>query len=158
MSNDDLVELNTRMARFALGDVSEALSKYILLTSICIGELIPGTGELLAFLGASHPAKENPIDVIRLNQDYLSFARLLGKDVAAGRIEELMVLRVDYRQAELLASLTNSQIHALACYWPGPIIRIRAEDLRRVSEVHPSAMPFCASALAATVGRPAHPV
>ncbi len=99
---DDLVQLNRSIAKHWLGSLSADQEEYLRYVSVCLAQLIPDAAELTGVLACARQEHLNSLSVAKLNRQYLRFARLAAKDVAAGKIEMLIRLGVTLEQAEIL--------------------------------------------------------
>lgn len=121
---DDLIKLNRRIAMHWLGGLDADQETYLNYVPVCLGEFSHSAAALAEFLTRSKHAHYNPLSVAKLNQQYLRFARLASTAVAAGKVEMLAGLTLDFSQAESLSQLNNAQINVLAfCWKDGEIIR-----------------------------------
>ncbi len=120
---DELFELNRSIAEHWLGKLDREQEDYLSLKPVCVGELPHSARELAQMLAASKKAHAQALQVLALNRRYLSFARLAGKDAAAGKLEMLIKLRISLEQAQLLGNLTNDEVALLALAWQGPIVQ-----------------------------------
>ena len=120
---DELFELNRSIAEHWLGKLDREQEDYLSLKPVCVGELPHSAPELAQMLAASKKAHAQALQVLALNRRYLSFARLAGKDAAAGKLEMLIKLGISLEQARLLGNLTNDEVALLALAWQGPIVQ-----------------------------------
>lgn len=117
----DLLELNRRIATH-VGEINTNVTSSLSKIRICIGRLKPSCEQLIRAI--SEPRKlsgENSIDVVSINREYLSFCRLVSRDIIHGHYDGLVVLDCDLQQARLLANMTTEQINVISRHWPGTI-------------------------------------
>ena len=120
---DELFELNRSIAEHWLGKLNREQEDYLSLKPVCVGDLPHSARELAQMLAASKKAHAQALQVLVLNRRYLNFARLAGKDAAAGKLEMLIKLGISLEQAQLLGSLSNDEVALLALAWQGPIVQ-----------------------------------
>ncbi len=147
---DDLIELNRRIAAHWLGRLNANAEQYLLHICVCLGQFLPTSGDLAQALSPAKQTHYNSLPVAKLNRQYLRFARLGSKDVAAGRLEMLIILGITLEQASALARLTNSDITRLAFGWNGLIIDFAYESFKRGAALQTEAATHHATALCAT--------
>lgn len=147
---DDLIQLNRRIADHWLGDLDADHEAYLSYASVCLGHFAYGAAELAEFLACSKRKHQNSLPVARLNRQYLRFARLAAKDVAAGKLEMLVRLGITLEQAEALGNLTNKAVNRLAFGWDGPIVRFASHAFNRGVALHVDAAQHHATAFVAT--------
>lgn len=147
---DDLTQLNRRIAEHWLGQLNANQNAYLSYVSVCLGELPYDAGELADVLTRSKQDGNDPLVVAKLNLQYLTFARLAAKDVAAGKFDMLIKLGLTVQHAEMLAKLTDEDISRLAFVWDGPIIRFASQAFTRGAALHLRAAKHHASAYVAT--------
>ncbi len=133
---DDLVQLNRSIAKHWLGSLSADQEEYLRYVSVCLAQLIPDAAELTGVLACARQEHLNSLSVAKLNRQYLRFARLAAKDVAAGKIEMLIRLGVTLEQAEILGALTNRALNRLAFGWDGAIVRFAGSAFQRGVALH----------------------
>jgi len=126
---DDLTKLNRRIALHWLGRLDANQEAYVTYASVCIGRLLPDAFERAQALSNSTRKHYNCLSVAKLNRQYLRYARLASKDVAAGRFEMLVRLGLTLDQAVALANLNNDDISRLAFEWQGGRIISFARDV-----------------------------
>jgi len=145
---DDLVELNLRIAQHNMGALDQAQRDYLQSSTSCLARLAPTAGEMQKFLQDFSQAvsRENPLDIVSLNREYLNLARLMAKDIIAGHTEKLVMMGLSWDQAELVASLTNQKISQLAIHWEGLIFTFATSVVVQGARLHPSAAFFHATA------------
>ena len=120
---DDLIKLNRRIAAHWLGNLDADHEEYLRYTSVCLGQFPHRAAALAQVLARAKQEHHNCLPVAKLNRQYLRFARLAAKDVAAGKLEMLVRLGLTLEQTELLGSLTNDAVNRLAFGWDGAIIQ-----------------------------------
>lgn len=147
---DDLIDLNRRIAEHWLGGLDAEQETYLTYTSVCLGQLTHSAAELAHVLACSKQEHHNSLPVAKLNRQYLNFARLAAKDVAAGKPEMLIRLGINLAQAKVLGDLTNEKVDRLAFGWDGPIIRFASQAFRRGVALNVRAAKIHATALVAT--------
>ena len=133
---DDLVQLNRRIAKHWLGSLHAEQEEYLRYASVCLGQFAHSAAELTGVLACAKQEHVNSLSVAKLNRQYLRFARLAAKDVAAGKFEMLIRLGITLEQGEVLANLTNLALNRLAFGWNGPIIRFAASAFQRGVALH----------------------
>jgi hypothetical protein len=146
---DDLVQLNRRIAKHWLGNLDAGQEEYLRYVSVCLGQFTHSPAELTGVLTFAKQLHLNALSVARLNRQYLRFARLASKDVAAGKFEMLIRLGITLEQAELLGNLTNPELNRLAFGWNGPIVDFAAQPFRRGAALHVRAARHHATAFVA---------
>ncbi len=109
----------------------------------------PNVAELAAFLACVRQGHLNSLSVAKLNRQYLRFARLAAKDVAAGKFDMLIRLGITLEQVEVLANLTNLALTRLAFGWNGPIIQFATQAFQRGVVLHARAARHHATAFVA---------
>ena len=148
---NDLIKLNRRIALHWLGILDADQNAYLSYASVCIAQFTHHPAELSPVLTRLKLKHHNSLPVAKLNRQYLRFARLAAKDVAAGRIEMLVKLGLDLEQTEALANLTNEALNWLAFGWDeGPIIRFDTHTFVRGAALHARAAQYHALAYVAT--------
>lgn len=125
---DELLELNRNIAEHWLGKLDREQESYLSLKSVCVGKLTHNASELARMLATSKKVHAQALRVLALNRRYLSFARLAGKDAAAGKLDMLIRLGIDLDQAQLLGNLTNDEVALLALTWQGPIVQFAMQS------------------------------
>jgi hypothetical protein len=133
---DDLVQLNRRIAKHWLGSLNPDQDAYLRYASACLGQFPHSVAELTRVLTCAKQEHLNSLPVAKLNRQYLRFARLGAKDVAAGKFEMLIRLGITLEQGEVLGNLTNLALNQLAFGWDGPIIRFAALAFERGVSLH----------------------
>ena len=133
---NDLIKLNRRIAVHWLGSLDADQEEYLRYVTVCLGQFTHGVAELTAVLAFARQAHFNSLSVAKLNRQYLRFARLAAKDVAAGKFDMLIRLGITLEQAEVLGSLTNLALTRLAFGWNGPIIEFFARAFQRGLALH----------------------
>jgi hypothetical protein len=128
---DDLVTLNRRIADHWLGSLDADQEEYLSYAPVCLAQFTHGAAELAETATREKLAQHNPLPVAKLNRQYLRFARLAAKDVAAGKPDMIVKLGITLAQAEVLGSLTNKAVNRLAFGWNGPIIHFEADAFIR---------------------------
>lgn len=117
----DLLELNRRIAAH-VGEINANVASSLSKVSICIGRLKPSGEQLIRAIAEPRMLSgENSLDVVSINREYLSFCRLVSRDIIHGHYDGLVVLDCDLQQANLLANMTTQQINDISRYWPGTI-------------------------------------
>lgn len=147
---DDLIQLNRRIADHWLGNLDADQEEYLAYASVCLGQLPHSAAELATAAAREKLVHHNPLPVARLNRQYLRFARLAAKDVAAGKYEMLVKLGITLEQAEVLGNLTNKAVNRLAFGWNGPIIYFVRDAFIRGTALHVHAAKQHATAFIAT--------
>jgi hypothetical protein len=147
---DELVILNRRIAAHWLGFLDADHEAYLSYATVCLGQFTYRAAELAEFLARPEQKHRNALPVARLNRQYLRFARLAAKDVAAGKLEMLIRLCITLEEAEALANLTNNQLNRLAFGWDGPIIRFASHAFNRGVALHVEAAQHHATAFITT--------
>lgn len=148
---DDLIKLNRRIAAHWLGRLDADQEEYLSYASVCLGQFTHSNADLAEVLARSKQKHHNSLSVAKLNRQYLRFARLAAKDVAAGKLEMIIRLGVTLDQAEGLANLTNEAVNRLAFGWDnGPIIRFASQAFTRGAALHVRAAKHHATAFVAT--------
>jgi hypothetical protein len=89
---------------------------------------------------------ENPIDVYRLNLNFLSFARLTARDVLAGDLEGLIVLGADIDQIRALSNLSNRAIREIARCHQGLVYTL-PPSIQKATTMHPKAQQYFSMSL-----------
>ena len=143
---DDLVQLNRRIAKHWLGSLNGDQEAYLRYATVCLGQFTHSSAELSAFLACAKQEHLNSLSVAKLNRQYLRFARLAAKDVAAGKVEMLIRLGTTLEQGEVLGNLTNLALNRLAFGWNGPIIRFATSAFERGVALHVRAARYHATA------------
>lgn len=133
---DELVKLNRRIAAHWLGVLDADQMAYLSYASACLGEFTHSAAQLAQVLGHTRIPNPNSPPVTRLNRQFLRFARLAAKDVAAGNPEMVLRLGINREQAEFLANMTNEAVNRLAFGWEGPIIRFARQAFDRGMRLH----------------------
>ena len=147
----DLIKLNRRIASHWLGILDADQVAYLSYASGCIAQFTHDRAELAAILARPKQKHYNSLPVAKLNRQYLRFARLAGKDVAAGRVEMLVRLGLNLDQSEALSSLTNESLNWLAFGWDdGPIIRFDSHAFVHGAALHARAAQYHGMAFVAT--------
>ena len=146
---DDLLQLNRRIAKHWLGSLNPDEEEYLHYVTICLGQFIHSVAEITEFLTYAKRKHVNPLCVAKLNRQYLRFARLAAKDVAAGKFEMLLGLGVTLEHAVMLSSLTDIAVNRLAFGWNGPIIRFAVPAFQRGVALHARAARHHATAFVA---------
>ena len=146
---DDLIQLNRRIADHWLGNLDDDHEAYLSYASVCLGYFPYSASDLAEFLACPKHKHQNPLSVARLNRQYLRFARLAAKDIAAGKIEMLVRLGITLEQAEALSDLTNKAVNRLAFGWDGPIIQFASHAFNRGVALHVDAAKHHATAFVA---------
>jgi len=147
---DDLRELNCRIAEHWLGSLDPNQKAYLSYAPVCLGQLTHSAVALAQVLARSMQRDHDPLRVAKLNRQYLCFARLAAKDVAAGKLEMLIRLGLSLEQAELLGKLTDEELGRLALDWEGPIIGFASQAFAHGVALHVRAAQHHAAALVAT--------
>lgn len=147
---DDLIQLNRRIADHWLGSLDAEQENYLSYASVCLAQFTHSAAELAEAAARAKLIHHNPLPVARLNRQYLRFARLAAKDVAAGKPEMLVKLGITIAQAEVLGNLTNKAVNRLAFGWNGPIIHFAADAFIRGAALHVLAAKQHATAFIAT--------
>lgn len=146
---DDLIQLNRRIAKHWLGSLDADQEEYLCYAAVCLSQFTHSAAELTGFLACARQTHVNSLPVAKLNRQYLRFARLAAKDVAAGKFEMLIRLGITLEQADVLSSLTNVALNRLAFGWNGPIIRFAAPAFQRGVALHVRAAKHHATAFVA---------
>ncbi len=133
---DDLVQLNRRIAKHWLGSIDAVQEDYLRYVSVCFGQFTHSAAEISGVLAYARQGQFNSLSEAKLNRQYLRFARLAAKDVAAGKFEMLIRLGITLEQAEVLGNLTNLALTRLAFGWNGPIIEFVAQAFQRGVALH----------------------
>jgi len=147
---DDLIQLNRRIAKHWLGSLDAEHEEYLRYTTVCLGQFSHSAAELIRILACAKQEHLNALPVAKLNRQYLRFARLAAKDVAAGKFEMLIRLGITLEQGEILGNLTNLEVNRLAFGWSGPIIRFASQAIERGVALHLRAARHHATAFVAT--------
>lgn len=146
----DLMKLNRRIAAHWLGSLDAEQEAYLSYLPVCLGQFTHSPAELAEVLARPNQQHHNSLPVAKLNRQYLRFARLAAKDVAAGKLDMLIRLGVTLEQAEVLGNLTNWAVNRLAFGWDGPIILCASQAFNRGVALHFSAAKHHATAFVAT--------
>ena len=146
----DLMKLNRRIAAHWLGNLDTEQEAYLSYLSVCLGRFTPSAAELTEVLVGPKQQHHNSLPVAKLNRQYLRFARLAAKDVAAGKLDMLIRLGVTLEQAEILGNLNNWAVNRLAFGWDGPIILFASQAFKRGVALHLPAAKHHAAAFVAT--------
>lgn len=133
---DDLVQLNRRIAKHWFGTMNADHEDSLRHASVCLGQFTHSAAELTGFLACAKHEHRNSLPVARLNRQYLRFARLAAKDVAADKFEMLTRLGITLEQVEVLGNLPNLALNRLAFGCNGPIIRFAASAFKRGVALH----------------------
>ena len=147
----DLYKLNCKIALHWLGRLDSKHMDYLCHVPVCIGQFAHAPAKLDAVLTQQSTAHRNSIGVAKLNRQYLRYARLAAKDVAAGKLDRLVRLGINLAQAEALSNLSNEAITRLAFGWDGLIVEFTAEALARGATLHSRAAKQHARAFLATL-------
>jgi hypothetical protein len=146
----DLVELNRNIAEFWLGSLNAGEQAYLGHAPVCVGDLACGATELAQVLAASKKARTDRLRILKLNRQYLQFARLAAKDAAAGKLDRLIKLGLNMDQANVLSQLSNEDVSLLALLWQDPIVQLAGGSFRQAAAMHAGAAIQHAKALLAT--------
>ena len=146
---NDLIQLNRRIAKHWLGSLDADREEYLRYVNVCLGQFTHSVAELTRVLASARQVHFNSLFVAKLNRQYLRFARLASKDVAAGKFEMLIRLGITLEQAEALGKLTNLALSRLAFEWNGPIIQFAAQAFQRGVALHVRAARHHATAFVA---------
>lgn len=133
---DDLVQLNRRIAKHWLGSLDADQEEYLCYATVCLGQFTHCAAELTGVLACARQEHLNSLSVAKLNRQYLRFARLAAKDVAAGKFDMLIRLGITLEQAEVLGNLTNLALTRLAFGWNGPIMQFATPAFQRGVVLH----------------------
>lgn len=144
---DDLRALNERILA-QTGAVNGNLRAVVDLLPVCMGKLIAPLEDLVA-QGTLKSAQENSLDITSLNKDYLMFARQTARDVLHGFFAGLVILHIDFNQAQTLANLTNKQITSISRHWSGTVFIVAGVAQRMIGPLHTAAMPHYPAAILA---------
>ena len=147
---DDLLQLNQSIAEHWLGKLDASQEDSLRYTPVCLGRLPYSAGDIAKTLAASKLAHADKLRVLALNSRYLNYARLAGKDVAAGKLELLISLGIGIDQAHLFGKLTNDEVALLAHVWQGPIMQFPTDSFIRGTAMLPGAAKHHATAYIAT--------
>jgi hypothetical protein len=148
---DDLIKLNQKIVLHWLGSLDSEQEEYLTYIPVCLGQFEHGSVELSDVLARPKQSHHNSLSVAKLNRQYLRFARLAAKDVAAGKPEMLIKLGITLDQAEVLANLTNDAVTRLAFGWEeGEIIRFESRAFIRGAAMRMQVARHHATALVAT--------
>lgn len=147
---DDLIKLNQKIALHWLGTLDADQEAYLSYVSVCLGQLTHNAAQLAEGAARSKLKHHNCLSVAQLNRQYLRFARLAAKDIAAGKLEMLIKLGINLEQAELLGNLSNEAVNRLAFGWDGPIVEFTGQAFKRGVALHVRAAKHHATALVAT--------
>jgi hypothetical protein len=86
------------------GSKSEFRPRRILrYATVCLGQFTHSAAELTGVLACAMQGHVNSLSVAKLNRQYLRFARLAAKDVAAGKFEMLVRLGVTWNRVKCWA-------------------------------------------------------
>ena len=146
---DDLVQLNRRIAKHWLGSLNSDQEEYLCYATVCLGQFTHCATELTGVLACAKQEHLNSLSVAKLNRQYLRFARLAAKDVAAGKFDMLIRLGITLEQAEVLGNLTNLALNRLAFGWNGPIMQFATPAFQRGVVLHVRAARLHATAFVA---------
>ena len=148
---DDFIKLNRRIAAYWLGSLNADQEEYLSYASVCLGQFTHSNVDLAEVLARAKQMHHNSLSTAKLNRQYLRFARLAAKDVAAGKLEMLVRLGITLDQAERLAKLTNEEVTRLAFGWDdGPIVRFAKQAFTRGASLHARVAKHHAAAFVAT--------
>lgn len=147
---NDLVRLNRSIAEYWLGKLDGPQEEYLGYAPVCLGDLACSAAELAQALEASKKSRVDRLRILELNRQYLQFARMAAKDVAAGKFEMLIKLGLNMDQVAVLGQLTNDEVALLALTWQGPIVQFASRSFRQGSAMHEGAAKHHATALLAT--------
>lgn len=119
-----IVDMNRRLAAFAMGDaLTQTAEIYLEFCPCVIGRLTLRMNDLRdCAKGAG--ATSNALPLVAINRDYLNFSRRMSVEVLAGQFHRLVQLDIDFAMAKALAALSNQQILALATRHPGTVVDI----------------------------------
>jgi hypothetical protein len=123
----DLHKLNRKIALHWLGPLDSRQTDYLCHVPVCIGQFTHGPAEFEAVLTRQTAPHHNSLAVAKLNRQYLRYARLAAKDVAAGKLDRLVRLGINLVQADALSNLSNEAINRLAFGWEGLIMQFTAQ-------------------------------
>lgn len=147
---DDLIKLNRSVAAHWLGILDSDHEAYLSYAPVCLGQFPHSVAQLAEVAGRAKLKHHNCLSVAQLNRQYLRFARLAAKDVAAGKLEMLIRLGITLEQAEVLGNLSDEALTRLAFGWEGPIVRFAREAFQRGVALHVRAAKHHATAFVAT--------
>ena len=148
---DDLIKLNQKIVLHWLGSLDAEQEAYLTYIPVCLGQFDHDRDDLAGVLARPKQSHHNSLSVARLNRQYLRFARLAAKDVAAGKLEMLIKLGITLDQAEVLANLSNEAVTRLAFGWEeGEIIRFERHAFVRGAAMRMQVARHHATALVAT--------
>ena len=147
---DDLIKLNHRIAAHWLGSLDAGQEAYLSYASVCLGQFTHSPAELAEVAARPKLEHHNCLPVAKLNRQYLRYARLAAKDIAAGKLDMLIRLGITLEQAEVLGNLTNVALNRLAFGWDGPIVRFTGQAFERGAALHVRAAKYHATAFVAT--------
>ena len=147
---DDLIRLNRSIAVHWLGVLDSDHEAYLSYAPVCLGQLLHSPAELAEVAGCTKLRQHNCLSVAQLNRQYLRFARLAAKDVAAGKLEMLIKLGITVDQAEVLGNLNDEALTRLAFGWDGPIMQFARQAFERGVALHVRAAKHHATAFVAT--------
>lgn len=140
MTNEDLDELNREvLAHAGVELASDALP----VLNVSVAHLALSGTQIREFQRSDI---ENPIDVYRLNLNFLSFARLTARDVLAGDLEGLIVLGADIDQIRALSNLSNRAIREIARCHQGLVYTL-PPSIQKATTMHPKAQQYFSMSL-----------
>ena len=146
----DLIKLNRRIAAHWLGNLDAEQEVYLRYASACLAQFPHSVAALDEVLAREKQEHHNGLPVAKLNRQYLRFARLAAKDVAAGKLEMLVRLGLTLEQVRLLGSLSNEAVNRLAFGWQGEIIQFASHAFVRGAALDAHAAQHHATAFVAT--------